>query len=211
MTTEQSLDLSYQAGITVFDRTGEKLGAVRKVARGEEQLVVEKGWLFPAAFVIPLSAIHTRDAQGIYLKLSKEELTAFLAGCEKLRPLVNAACQREAERQRAVQAERGQQFHKHLEKVLVQEVREALVIRYEWNMANDQPQATFDLWVPTQLILEQATITQQEEADAWSVSLRSGASLVELVPSAAFQQALLVAIGRHWEAANRQENPQFFV
>src|SRR5215470_12290668 len=99
------LEQPYRAGINVFDRTGEQFGAVRKQARGVEQLIVEKGWLFAAAFVLPLSAIHARDNRGIYLKLPKAELTAFLAGWEKLRPLVDAACQREAERQRAVQAE----------------------------------------------------------------------------------------------------------
>jgi hypothetical protein len=194
----------------VFDRNGKKVGAVREQARSDEQLVVEKGWLFSETVVIPFSAIHARDDKGIYLKLSREELKAFLTDFEKLRPLVDAALQREADRQRAEQAERERQFQKDLKTALSQEARDALGIVYAWDREAALPQATFDLWTPRQLLIERYTITQQSETKQWSVSLRSGSSLVERVPGDTFQQELLVAIGRHWEAAQRSVTAELF-
>jgi hypothetical protein len=210
MTTEQAIEHPYRTGTSVFDRDGKKVGAIREQARSDEHLIVEKGWLFPETVEIPWSAIHARDDKGIYLKLSREELKAFLADFEKLRPLVDAAVQQEADHQRAEQAERERQFQKELKTALSPEARDALGIAYAWDHENARPQATFDLWTPRQLLIERCTITQQSETKQWSVSLRSGSYLVEGVPGDILQQEVLVAIGRHWEAAQRPGPAELF-
>jgi hypothetical protein len=199
MTTEQALGRPYRAGTSVFDRHGEKVGTLSKQATRDAYLVVEHGWVFPAACVIPLSAIQARDDHGITLKLSKDELQTRLASFERLRPLVEAALQREVEHQRTARAERERQFQKAMERALSAEVRAALGIVYAWDHDHDRPQATFDLWTPTQLRIEHWTLTQQRETNTWSVAVRSGAALVEDVSSEHLQQEVLVAIGQQWK------------
>ncbi len=63
-------------GITVYDASGEKIGRVRASDAQGGYLDVEKGWLFPKDVYIPLSAIARSDADGVYLTLYKDDLSA---------------------------------------------------------------------------------------------------------------------------------------
>lgn len=60
-----------QPGMEVVSRDGDKLGKV--VALDNTQITVEKGFLFPTDYVIPLSAVNNADDQTIYLNLSKDD------------------------------------------------------------------------------------------------------------------------------------------
>lgn len=62
-------------GATVYDAAGEKLGKVRAYDAQGGYLDVEKGWLFPKDFYIPLSAVQGTDADGdLQLTLHKDDL-----------------------------------------------------------------------------------------------------------------------------------------
>jgi len=63
-------------GTTVYDASGEKIGRVRASDTQGGYLDVEKGWLFPKDVYIPLSAIARSDADGVYLTLYKDDLSA---------------------------------------------------------------------------------------------------------------------------------------
>ncbi len=63
-------------GTTVYDAAGEKIGRVRGSDAQGGYLDVEKGWLFPKDVYIPLSAIARSDADGVYLTLYKDDLSA---------------------------------------------------------------------------------------------------------------------------------------
>ncbi len=63
-------------GTTVYDASGEKIGTVRASDAQGGYLDVEKGWLFPKDVYIPLSAIAQSNADGVYLTLSKDDLSA---------------------------------------------------------------------------------------------------------------------------------------
>lgn len=58
----------------VYDVAGEKVGHVSFSAMRDGFFVVEKGWLFTHQLYIPATAILANDANGITLRLSKEEL-----------------------------------------------------------------------------------------------------------------------------------------
>jgi hypothetical protein len=74
MPNEQLFDHSYREGSPVLDAHGEKVGVVGASETLGNYLVVQKGWLFTSELYIPLAAIHARDANGIYLNLTKDEL-----------------------------------------------------------------------------------------------------------------------------------------
>ncbi len=63
-------------GTTVYDASGEKIGRVRASDPQGGYLAVEKGWLFPKDVYIPLSAIARSDTGGVYLTVSKDDLSA---------------------------------------------------------------------------------------------------------------------------------------
>lgn len=71
---EDTLAEMYVEGTPVFDSQGKKVGVVGKPAVLGNSLVIEKGWLFPSNLYIPFSAVHARDANGVYLNVTKEEL-----------------------------------------------------------------------------------------------------------------------------------------
>ena len=64
----------YTEGTAVFDGHGEKVGVVGAPPTQGNFLVVQKGWLFTYELYIPLTEIHTYDANGIFLNLTKEQL-----------------------------------------------------------------------------------------------------------------------------------------
>ncbi len=62
-------------GATVYDAAGEKVGKVRGYDPQAGYLDVEKGWLFPKDFFIPLSAVQGTDANGdVLLSLYQDAL-----------------------------------------------------------------------------------------------------------------------------------------
>ncbi len=62
-------------GATVYDAAGEKVGKVRGYDPQAGYLDVEKGWLFPKDFFIPLSAVQSTDANGdVLLSLYQDAL-----------------------------------------------------------------------------------------------------------------------------------------
>ncbi len=74
MTDESPTRQPYVAGTTVFDNSGEKVGAVGEQLPLGDYLVVEKGWLFVHELYVPYSLIKSQDESGIYLGISKDEL-----------------------------------------------------------------------------------------------------------------------------------------
>jgi len=65
---------SVDAGMAVYDASGDKVGAVRAANPRRDYLVVRHGWLFPCDIYVPLHAIAHTDAEGIILRLGKDEL-----------------------------------------------------------------------------------------------------------------------------------------
>jgi uncharacterized protein (TIGR02271 family) len=63
-------------GTTVYDTNGEKVGSVADYDSRAGYMVVEKGWLFHTDLYVPLTLISNTDDQGIYLKVTKDDLKA---------------------------------------------------------------------------------------------------------------------------------------
>jgi len=63
----------FRDGDTVVSSDGEKIGKLRAIEGN--QLIIEKGWLFPTEFAIPVNAINTYDQDGgnIQLNVSKDQ------------------------------------------------------------------------------------------------------------------------------------------
>ncbi len=61
-------------GTTVYDSANEKVGTVAENHMEESYLVVEKGWLFPKDFYVPTNIIERADNEGVFLRISTEEL-----------------------------------------------------------------------------------------------------------------------------------------
>jgi uncharacterized protein (TIGR02271 family) len=64
------------AGTSVYDNGGNKVGNIVEYDSQAGYMVVEKGWLFHTDLYVPLTLISTTDDQGIYLKISKDDLKA---------------------------------------------------------------------------------------------------------------------------------------
>ncbi len=66
-------------GATVYDTTGEKIGSLREYNQQDGYIMVEKGWLFPKDFYVPLTAVQGTDDNGdILLSLHKDDLQGDL-------------------------------------------------------------------------------------------------------------------------------------
>lgn len=65
---------SVDAGMAVYDAAGDKVGAVREANPRRDYLVVRHGRLFPCDLYVPLHAITHTDAEGIILRLGKDDL-----------------------------------------------------------------------------------------------------------------------------------------
>src|SRR4051812_16200336 len=63
----------FRDGDTVISSDGDKIGKLRAIEN--DQLIIEKGWLFPTEFAIPVNAINTYDQEGgnIQLNVTKEQ------------------------------------------------------------------------------------------------------------------------------------------
>ena len=62
--------LNVTGGMDVFGADGEKVGSVSGVEG--DYVVVSKGFFFPTDYYIPVSAINTSDADGLYLSVTKD-------------------------------------------------------------------------------------------------------------------------------------------
>jgi hypothetical protein len=64
----------YPPGMSVYDAAGEKLGTVSDRQDKEDFLVVHKGRLFGHDASVPRAAIERADADGVHLRVRKDEL-----------------------------------------------------------------------------------------------------------------------------------------
>jgi len=67
---------SVPVGTHVYDVTGDKVGSIAEYNPQSGYMVVEKGWLFHTDLYVPLTLIATTDDQGVYLKVTKDDLKA---------------------------------------------------------------------------------------------------------------------------------------
>jgi hypothetical protein len=65
---------TYPPGVSVYDALGEKLGTVSDRQDKDGFLVVHKGLLFGHNAYIPRAAIERSDADGVHLRVSKDDL-----------------------------------------------------------------------------------------------------------------------------------------
>ena len=61
-----------EVGTTVYTSDGDKIGDVAEVQ--QSYFVVEKGFIFTEDLYIPMSALASRDADGVRLSLGKDEI-----------------------------------------------------------------------------------------------------------------------------------------
>lgn len=64
------------AGTGVYDTNGDKVGNIVEYDSQAGYMVVEKGWLFHTDLYVPLTLISNTDDQGVYLKITKDDLKA---------------------------------------------------------------------------------------------------------------------------------------
>lgn len=67
------------AGTSVYDANGEQIGHISQHSHGirngpDGVLLLHRGRFFPRDTYVPLSAVRSSDANGIYLNLTKAEL-----------------------------------------------------------------------------------------------------------------------------------------
>jgi uncharacterized protein (TIGR02271 family) len=60
----------------VYDTNGDKVGNIVEYDSQAGYMVVEKGWLFHTDLYVPLTLISNTDDQGVYLKITKDDLKA---------------------------------------------------------------------------------------------------------------------------------------
>jgi hypothetical protein len=63
-------------GTPVYDVDGDKVGTVADVDPQNNGLIIQKGLFFPKDFTVPMSVVARADADGIYLNVSKDEVTS---------------------------------------------------------------------------------------------------------------------------------------
>lgn len=61
-------------GTLVYDTFGDKVGHVSLSTLRDGYFVVEQGWLFTHELFVPRTAIQTREANWVKLRLAKDEL-----------------------------------------------------------------------------------------------------------------------------------------
>ena len=66
----------FAQGTPVYDVDGDKVGTVADVDPQNNGLIIQKGLFFPKDFTVPMSVVARADADGIYLNVSKDEVTS---------------------------------------------------------------------------------------------------------------------------------------
>jgi hypothetical protein len=69
----------FNAGTSVYDANGERIGYISQQSHGIHSgpggvLLLHQGRFFPRDTYVPLSAVRSNDANGVYLNLTKAEL-----------------------------------------------------------------------------------------------------------------------------------------
>jgi len=62
-------------GTPVFDVDGQKVGTIGEHSVQGQYVIVRKGWLFPQDLYIPVTAIDRADAEGVYLRMTKDDIS----------------------------------------------------------------------------------------------------------------------------------------
>lgn len=65
----------FTEGTPVYDVNGDKVGAVSEQAVQGDNLVLQKGLIFPHDYYVPLRAVSSADADGIHLNVTKDDVT----------------------------------------------------------------------------------------------------------------------------------------
>jgi uncharacterized protein (TIGR02271 family) len=74
MMNQSGRNMPVTPGTNVYDATGDKIGTVEEYNPQADCIVVQKGIIFTKDLYIPLSAIDSRDSDGLYLNLTKDQL-----------------------------------------------------------------------------------------------------------------------------------------
>lgn len=72
---DNTMGHQFAAGTPVFDVNGTKVGAVSEQGVQGDNLVLQKGLFFPHDYFVPLRAITHVDADGLYLSVTKDDVT----------------------------------------------------------------------------------------------------------------------------------------
>lgn len=72
---EDMRDQQFAAGTLVYDVNGDKVGIVTEQGVQGDNLVLQKGLFFPHDYYVPLRTIMHADADGIYLNVTKDDVT----------------------------------------------------------------------------------------------------------------------------------------
>lgn len=70
----------FPRGLPIYDSQGKQLGTVSSLGVQSDYLVMCKRALFRNDVSIPLSAIQSSDAQGVYLNRTRQEIMDFTLG-----------------------------------------------------------------------------------------------------------------------------------
>jgi len=74
MMNQSDRNMPVTPGTDVYDASGDKVGSVQEYNPQANCIVVQKGIIFTKDLYIPLSAIDSRDSDGLYLNLTKDQL-----------------------------------------------------------------------------------------------------------------------------------------
>ena len=74
MMNQSGRNMPVTPGTDVYDASGDKIGTVQEYNPQANCIVVQKGIIFTKDLYIPLSAIDSRDSDGLYLNLTKDQL-----------------------------------------------------------------------------------------------------------------------------------------
>jgi uncharacterized protein (TIGR02271 family) len=74
MMNQSGRNMPVMPGTDVYDANGDKIGKVQEYNPQANSIVVQKGIIFTKDLYIPLSAIDSRDDNGLYLNLTKDQL-----------------------------------------------------------------------------------------------------------------------------------------
>jgi hypothetical protein len=70
----------FPRGLPIYDNQGKQVGTVSSLGVQGSYLVISKIALFRSDVSIPLSAIHSSDAHGVYLNRTREEIHDLTLG-----------------------------------------------------------------------------------------------------------------------------------
>ena len=70
----------FPRGLPIFDNQGKRLGSVSSLGVLGNYMVMSKRALFRSDVSLPLSTIHSSDAQGVYLNVTRQEVYDLTLG-----------------------------------------------------------------------------------------------------------------------------------